>query len=1770
MPLPQESRASLQDIRVLEDDFYYDKADFVVGDVSAKLMPNESLSLFYSFGFESLRRNNLHYLTDTMIASVVGNVLVFVNLRTMEQDYLPGLGNGAIGSIAVHPSRRFIAVGEIAESSPNIYIFEYPTMKLYRVLREGAEKGITNLSFNTAGDKLASVGMDPDYMLTLWDWKQEKVVLRSKAFSQDVYAIAFSPESDGQLTTSGMGHIKFWRMASTFTGLKLQGYIGKFGLSELTDIVTFIQLPDGKVLSSTETGNLLLWDGGMIKCELSGQVRKPCHDGPVEVILLVDGEVFTGGEDGYIRVWDFDTIDTADVISTGAPSAEAAGDAAAPDGEGPASGSSSSPQARVFEMEPSDEFFIGEDVKIRSVVRCPGENTKYLIQDQSGNLLSFDTQKRATEKLMSFHAGAVTGVDASPVSHCMASLGAGGTLKLYDYISKVSVNSVRFESPGTTLLYFPESLDRLGCTMAAGFADGVLRIVSHTPLSSGIDPPEFTLQYVFKPHKAPITSIGVSADGTYLATTASDCTAFFFKIDLPPDDDENIVGFSNTTAKIHPIGFITFASIPSKISFSPDNHLNIDEIEPVDDARLEEDEMLGEELALSKEIKGKRAFVVLENGELLSITVPARETVDNSVSYELNSDIFRITRWVLDVPPPPRPAKPQPKEGSSEETSSETPAAGREDPEQEPEKTQDTVKPGRMTSALRKAHGLVVENASPITNVLYLEGGYFLISLLNKDGEFEIRACKYGTPKQSRLVLVYRSKFSDMRLSTTGKYLLTGTVDGMSCLRKFRLEDILLYRWTGGHEAYSQYSTAFEEEEAHASVQKVSEKVDETDSRGDLDVVPDAPGQYWFGHAHNARSGKITSIVTAFDDSFLFTGGADGGLFAWRVTLEHIKGSEVEVTADALPPSRTVADILDPNEYTMQDAKLQSEKDKEYADAQRKKQVMREYIKELRSEFTRLVADNERAAAEEQLPRDVFTIDPDLRSDIKNDTEQKVERVQKELQWVSEKESIIPMKLRKRFLDPLKTERVEIHAFRSSHAIATFRTLKPEHTLDNILQPLGSSEAQQSVDQSNDAEIREPDFASKNASQEMKANENLGAGAKGAGKPVDARSKLEARKQLRAQRAIKWKELMDTKPDENYEDARDISAIRFAEQNLSARPEVRYEVTPEDIAKLRQDDLQAASDKKGNHEEGFGGFGGKPGGTQAKDVAGGPSQEPAQQPSPAHTGAGGSRVTTSGSGPSILDDLLLDEGPKLKAREEEMQMKRLTYERNEILSAIDRAVADFDNSVHLLEKEKTLLEGDLKSVDIKLLLLYREWVLLKEFEKHDNFLADKLVQKRGEKKDIDTKIKECQEKLNGKKADIEVVIQKERTVHDEFRQLLGENNKHEEFLTKIFKRKVKRSKKKAKPDGQTNNHNGGEDDQADADEDEEEDEDMDDMDDVESMTSDNDGEDLVEECPPEFDASKYKRILELREDRLDQEECLTEIQKAVDALKKENDSFIKKEKIIDQALKATENEIQQFQTQKQQKLNELDVVLPLRLHQIQYIDKQTLPTDLSGALVFMHQGLIRLRSRIKELQQEKAEIRRQHRELKKMHVNLIKSRREKQAKLHELEARAVDVQMLKFGKIIDLEKLERMGFNKNADELREKLTKEDAKRMKELEELQLQINKLKVRLTEVTRENTLRLENLVDLTDTKQSLEEALNTAQSSVTAEYSAPQEREILERQKIIGLVQSQAEEIAELKREIEILIRKPLRQLPPIMHDRLHSGVAPTPETPPRVAW
>ena len=395
--------------------------------------------------------------------------------------------------------------------------------------------------------------------------------------------------------------------------------------------------------------------------------------------------------------------------------------------------------------------------------------------------------------------------------------------------------------------------------------------------------------------------------------------------------------------------------------------------------------------------------------------------------------------------------------------------------------------------------------------------------------------------------------------------------------------------------------------------------------------------------------------------------------------------------------------------------------------------------------------------------------------------------------------------------------------------------------------------------------------------------------------------------------------------------------------------------------------------------------------------------------------------------------------------------------------------------------------------------------------------------------------------------EIERLLEKDRAIMGEFNTAIGDGNKFQELLLKIFKKKVTRretrlghapnpaltthipiylqvKRQRKGPEGADDEYNSEEE------EDDEDDDLDDDLDDEEE-----------EVCPPGCDPALYEKVCELREKRLEQEEVYTDFQKAVEALKKENEMLVKKEKGIDRLLKETETEIQKFQNTKQRALNELKVVVTLQMRQVQHLTPEgKLPKDTSESVVFAASDLQKLRGRIKALKEEKAELRRKQKALHAEHKTLQRAQSGKAEKLDELEARAVDVQMLKFGQLINLEAIESVGVHKGTDELREKVRLLERKQDAQMKQWAEKLKAAKLDLKKATEASTNCLNTVATLFERQQQLEAALNQRQTAAIggSDGAAAAKKE---RHHLVQLVKIQAKEVEALKVEINMLRRK-----------------------------
>ncbi|KAL0248134.1 hypothetical protein GEMRC1_003370 [Eukaryota sp. GEM-RC1] len=469
------------------------------------------LSTASVFGLDAHRYNNIHFLDpeQNLILYAAGNAWHIKSLTSSLHRTFPGTNSG-IGCITTSHNHEYIAIGE-SGPHPCISIYNYPSLELTKTLRNGTTNYFTSLAFSHSDKYLASVGGEPDYMLTVWDWVEEKIILRAKAFSQEVYSVQFSPTSDSQLVTSGTVHIKFWTMATTFTGLKLDGKLGRFGAVELSDIVSFVQFQDGKVLSGSEAGELLLWEGSYVKAIFRRSEESACHDDleTNEPVVIV-----SCGHDGRIATWDFELIDSA-----------------FPEGD------------QVVYIEPVSELY-AKDCHFHSIIeRIPGK--EYYVTDSAGSVVCFylnsDYELFDTDTIMTFFGGQIKSLTTVSSSYLIG-LSSDCRICLFDS-SDVSqpklIDHRTFHSGATCLLDLSTPI--LTLFLIAG-ATGILRLISvssNIRSSSPSSPLSLTLVSAVRPHATTITStcsslsnLTGSMDDVVIASVSTDGLLWFSNIFL--------------------------------------------------------------------------------------------------------------------------------------------------------------------------------------------------------------------------------------------------------------------------------------------------------------------------------------------------------------------------------------------------------------------------------------------------------------------------------------------------------------------------------------------------------------------------------------------------------------------------------------------------------------------------------------------------------------------------------------------------------------------------------------------------------------------------------------------------------------------------------------------------------------------------------------------------------------------------------------------------------------------------------------------------------------------------------------------------------------------------------------------------------------------------------------------------------------------------------------------------------------------------------------
>ncbi|KAM9320405.1 cilia- and flagella-associated protein 44 [Gastrophryne carolinensis] len=1734
----------------IPEDFYYNyesicSQPYVTPESG---IPGAVLQLQHSFGYDCNKRANLHLLDDQTLLYVAGTMAVILNLTTQEQRYLRSSSGGGIGAVTVHPSRKYFAVAEKG-CRPNIILYEFPSLKPYRILRGGTEEAYAFVDFNMSGTLLASVGSSPDYMLTLWDWKQEKTMLRSKAFSQDVIQVTFSPENEAQLTSCGTGHIRFWKMARTFTGLKLQGELGRFGKTALTDIEGYVQLPDGKVISGSEWGNMLLWEGGLIKVEICRRGRRPCHSGSINQFVLDEGELITIGADGYVRVWDFETIDTADTVD----------------------------DTGLLEMEPMNELQVGKNVNLRFMVKMKENDLPlWFAQDASGGIwkldLSFSNITQDPERLFSFHSGKIKALDASPSTYLMATTSLDRSVRIYDFIGKSPLVEMTFKQGGTSLIWAPRMVNPKGGLFAVGFEDGVVRILEVSNASGmrrlagrrRAEDAAMTLKQAFKPHTAAVTALAYERNGEILATGSVDKTVFFFAVG---DTYE-------------PVGFVRVPGPVKELHWSPPTH---------------------EENAL---------LVLCDNGFAVEIQAPATQRADPLSTYQISGlplSYFRFSSIKSKIEREEQLARIQKKR---QQKLKEHQGRLQQKKEQGAELTEEDLQEPPEDEEEELPELYVPKDPSPILCGFYASPGKFWLSMGGYDSGF-LYLCEFSKSEeqmeepssrrdeplralpiqdtgsnpihkmhfssnrqllfcgmQDGAVRVYPLQPNDPLLSSMGSYWSLGVHDNQyGTVQALSSSFDNQYLVTCGGDAniftFSILSMEDIERDLKAKKAKVpSPRINQERERPAEDI--EDPNAYSIEDAKQKRERDL--LLKQAEEK---KAGKRQALARLREEFRQLLGRNA-----ALPPHMQ----LGRSEFEM-DHRIREEMERQTSE--RLRTVLRELaweqekhnigLRKLQSRFRdevefdtvmvraigsehqvstyRLLSLSEkyhkvkgmpgkrRMTAHElfpkkELPRDgpapgaVAEAEPGHAKAGEKQKSQwaggrsegQVERIRKIIEKAEKAKSKISQR---------KQEWDELYKTRPSE---DYEDPQDILAIKNARENMGDYK----LKTANDYTV--PEHQRMNAERkrsELAMLESMMHEQKSA-----MNRSILALRDLKAETIEKVTSLVQQLKviQSSLDPSKHLPIPKVPSMSPEETPEKTFQYDKEKLQKFKAEQERRVQTPQSTEESGFGGFG----------AFGGNQQAPVTQtPSRPSTSSTVASYRTPSARNHQAEEAELSELEKEMIQIEET--KNLYMQEN-IIRQISDLVTSFDAELRLLRHKKVQLDVQMKMGDLRHITLFEELLMLKEFEKREDVLQEKVTDRISELEEMKRKSEDYLQQLEAKRKEMAKLQERERSLHATFLASLGDNNRFATFLTKVFRKKIKRTKKKE------------------ATGDQEEDEDSEDESDEESAYESDEEEAESEEgvfddsvCPDNCDPEVFDGTLRLRDMRLDVEEALAEEKKLVDNLKKEYDALAKKVKIVEVNLKTAEAELEAFQREKQQKLNELHVVVPLKLHQVDYVIKGEIPSDLSQALVFTNRSLEGLQQRIKELQLEKVEKRELYKQAREQHKQLIRERKEMEGKIQGLEEKCRQQMMMKFGRLVDLEALQTLSVNTNLEELKMKASERQLQMDQEIAQWEAKVLETKKSLMEVTREQTKRLERMNQVLTEKKAIEAKLDARQTVVGEEFQGPRKADVRERQKLLHLVQMQVQEMESLKEEILLLKKKGGSILPPA-----HPPPAPIPHS------
>ncbi|KAM7375782.1 hypothetical protein PAMP_005554 [Pampus punctatissimus] len=147
--------------------------------------PGSGVKLHFIHGYRGYDcRSNLFYTQTGEIVYHVAAVGVVYNRQQNTQRFYMGHDDDIL-CLAIHPLKDFVATGQVGRDS-SIHIWDTETLKPMSVLKGSHQLGVCALDFSADGKRLASVGLDDNHTIVLWDWRKGEKLSAMRIYSVEI------------------------------------------------------------------------------------------------------------------------------------------------------------------------------------------------------------------------------------------------------------------------------------------------------------------------------------------------------------------------------------------------------------------------------------------------------------------------------------------------------------------------------------------------------------------------------------------------------------------------------------------------------------------------------------------------------------------------------------------------------------------------------------------------------------------------------------------------------------------------------------------------------------------------------------------------------------------------------------------------------------------------------------------------------------------------------------------------------------------------------------------------------------------------------------------------------------------------------------------------------------------------------------------------------------------------------------------------------------------------------------------------------------------------------------------------------------------------------------------------------------------------------------------------------------------------------------------------------------------------------------------------